>query len=457
MKRKFLISFISIVVLTLTLAPVKLSAQVQTLCDGSSTSIMDGEYNVMNNIWGSGEGVGDQCIEVNMDSAYFKVTLSTHHNNSVASYPSIFKGCHWGWCTTNNNPMPVNIKKIESAPSIWVIKTVDDTGTWNPAYDIWFDNSSSFLNDYDAELMIWLDYHGGAAPAGSHVADVEIGGLTWEVYFTVFTNWNYIAYKVSSPVDSVNLDLKDFFVDACTRGYLYTSWYLHAIEAGFEITSGGQGLTSEYFSADVMVSDTISWENFAPTSFILLYPQDERTMNTNVITFRWRESKDADQDPISYIFHLSGAGKDTVITMDTINLYFDGSDYFSSDSVYTWYVESTDNKDTTESTTRRTFTAPGVVGIKDNKNLPNEFYLYQNYPNPFNPSTKILYSLKNSGMVRLSIYDPLGRQIAVLVNGYQNAGEHETTFSGTDLPSGIYYYRLQTGNKTITKKMALLK
>jgi hypothetical protein len=444
-------------ILMLVFVKMKLSAQVETLCDGSSISIMDGEYNVMNNIWGSGEGVGDQCIEVNMDSAYFKITLSTHHSNSVASYPSIFKGCHWGWCTTINNPMPVNIKKIESAPSIWKISTVGATGVWNPGYDIWFDDANSFLNDYDAELMIWLDYQGGATPAGSHVANIKIGGLTWEVWFTVFTNWNYIAYRVSSPVDSVNLDLKDFFVDACSRGYLYTSWYLHAIEAGFEITSGGQGLTSEYFSADVSVSDTVSWPNFAPTPFSLIYPLNGRIMNTNIITFRWLESKDVDQDPVTYLFHLSGAGKDTVITMDTINLYFDGSDYFSSDSVYTWYVESTDNKDTTESVTRSTFTAPSVVGVNDEENLPDNFYLYQNYPNPFNPVTKIIYSLKKTGLVHLTVYDLLGRRVAVLINRIQSVGKHEIVFSGTDLPSGIYYYRLQTEGEVMIKKMILLK
>ena len=455
MQSKYSICLLTIFMLVMV--QMNLSAQVQTLCDGSSTSIMDGEYNVMNNIWGSGEGVGDQCIEVNMDSAYFKVTLSTHHNNSVASYPTIFKGCHWGWCTTKNNPMPVNIKKIESAPSIWKINTVNDAGVWNPGYDIWFDDASSFLNDYDAELMIWLDYHGGATPAGSHVANVEIGGLTWEVWFTVFTDWNYIAYKVSSPVDSVNLDLKDFFVDACSRGYLYTPWYLHAIEAGFEITSGGEGLTSEYFYADVSVSDTVSWPNFAPTPFSLIYPPNNGIMNKNIITFRWLKSNDPDQDPISYIFHLSGSGRDTVITVESTSLNFDGSDYFSPDSVYTWYVKSTDNKDTTESTTRSTFTAPSVVGVNDEENLPDNFYLYQNYPNPFNPETKIIYSLKKAGIVHLTVYDPLGRKVAVLMDEIQSAGRHSIIFSGADLPSGIYYYRLQTNNEIMVKKMILLK
>jgi cellulose 1,4-beta-cellobiosidase len=232
--------------------PMGLRAQVQTLCKPASTTVMDGEYNVMNNVWGSGAGVGDQCLELDASSSYFKVSLSTHNNSSVASYPAIFKGCHWGWCTTKSNPMPVPVSEIGSAPFTWAIRTDSASGTWNSALDIWFDDASSFNNDYDAEMMIWIGYHGGAGPAGSKQATVQIGGLTWDLYFVAWSSWNYIAYKITSPVDSVSLDLKDFIHDSITRGYLYTPWYLHAIEAGFEIWSGGQGLTTRSFSADVL-------------------------------------------------------------------------------------------------------------------------------------------------------------------------------------------------------------
>jgi hypothetical protein len=83
--------------------------------------------------------------------------------------------------------------------------------------------------------------------------------------------------------------------------------------------------------------------------------------------------------------------------------------------------------------------------------------LSQNYPNPFNPTTNITYSLKQTGDVRLSIFDILGREVAVLVDGVQNAGQHTITFTGTDLSTGIYLYRLQVGKEVITKKMVLVK
>jgi len=88
---------------------------------------------------------------------------------------------------------------------------------------------------------------------------------------------------------------------------------------------------------------------------------------------------------------------------------------------------------------------------------PLSFELRQNYPNPFNPQTKIEYTLQNAGFVELAVYDALGRQVALLVDGYKNAGSHSATFRADNLPSGIYLYRLRTEHGTSVKKMLLLK
>ena len=88
---------------------------------------------------------------------------------------------------------------------------------------------------------------------------------------------------------------------------------------------------------------------------------------------------------------------------------------------------------------------------------PYEYLLHQNYPNPFNPSSIISYSLAKSGMVRLTVYDLLGREITTLVNGVQTAGEHQVTFSGQGLTSGVYFYKLEAAGSSMTKKMVLMK
>jgi hypothetical protein len=85
------------------------------------------------------------------------------------------------------------------------------------------------------------------------------------------------------------------------------------------------------------------------------------------------------------------------------------------------------------------------------------FALQQNYPNPFNPSTKISYSILKSGYVTLDVYNILGKRVARLVNEIQNAGSHSATFDAREMPSGVYYYTLQAGAYSETKKMLLIK
>lgn len=89
--------------------------------------------------------------------------------------------------------------------------------------------------------------------------------------------------------------------------------------------------------------------------------------------------------------------------------------------------------------------------------IPAGFELEQSYPNPFNPKTVIGFSLPVSTDVRLSVYDPLGREVAVLVNGKLSPGQHQAEFDATALPSGVYFYRLRAGNFVQTKKAVLTR
>jgi hypothetical protein len=99
-----------------------------------------------------------------------------------------------------------------------------------------------------------------------------------------------------------------------------------------------------------------------------------------------------------------------------------------------------------------------VTSVHGAGTMPEEFALSQNYPNPFNPSTKITYTLKSNGKVRFSVYDLLGREVAVPVNNERKtAGQHEVTFDAANLPSGVYFYKLQTESHIETKRMLLIK
>ena len=99
-----------------------------------------------------------------------------------------------------------------------------------------------------------------------------------------------------------------------------------------------------------------------------------------------------------------------------------------------------------------------VTGFtQTNSEIPDKFSLSQNYPNPFNPSTVISYQLPVAGFTTLKIYDALGSEVKTLVNEKQNAGNYSVTFDGSNLPSGIYFYKLVTEKFSETKKMVLVK
>ena len=104
-----------------------------------------------------------------------------------------------------------------------------------------------------------------------------------------------------------------------------------------------------------------------------------------------------------------------------------------------------------------TLHATGSEGVDDVAGMPTEFALMQNYPNPFNPSTVIKYALPKQSHVRVSVYNMLGQVVSTLVDEIQGLGYHHVEFSGTNLATGVYFYRFEADNFVATKKLLLLK
>jgi len=98
-----------------------------------------------------------------------------------------------------------------------------------------------------------------------------------------------------------------------------------------------------------------------------------------------------------------------------------------------------------------------IVSVESEMIVPEKFVLYQSYPNPFNPSTRIKYSIPNSEIVSLKVYDILGREIAVILDEYKSAGTYTIEFNASRFASGVYFYQLQAGSFVETKKMVLMK
>ena len=94
------------------------------------------------------------------------------------------------------------------------------------------------------------------------------------------------------------------------------------------------------------------------------------------------------------------------------------------------------------------------IGLLGN---PDVFVLHQNYPNPFNPSTILSYDLKTDAHVKFTIYNLVGQVVQVLVDEYQAAGFYEFSYDASQLPAGVYLYKLQVGEYSSVKRMTLLK
>lgn len=97
------------------------------------------------------------------------------------------------------------------------------------------------------------------------------------------------------------------------------------------------------------------------------------------------------------------------------------------------------------------------VYLDENPLTPQMLTLSQNYPNPFNSGTRITYSLRKSAPVRIAVYDVTGNRVAVLLNEFKHAGIYYLIFDGKNLPSGVYFYRIESDGYTVTKKLILMK
>lgn len=98
-----------------------------------------------------------------------------------------------------------------------------------------------------------------------------------------------------------------------------------------------------------------------------------------------------------------------------------------------------------------------ITSIDNKEETPINYELYQNYPNPFNPTTTIKFSIVEQSQVTLKVYDILGKVVTTLVDGVKQSGTFNVNFNGSNLTSGIYFYKLETNNYTATKKLLLLK
>jgi hypothetical protein len=221
-------------------------------------------------------------------------------------------------------------------------------------------------------------------------------------------------------------------------------------------------------------------DNVVPVVFSLSEPSndtqmtiDESNVNTGSIIFSWEASSDLNGDSLYYLMRVTSAeigdhGVDTNATSIEVS-YLDIIEDMSENNVTAatleWTVHVTDGIDTVEADNAPfSITLDGANALSAYLEglLPDEFALHQNYPNPFNPVTTLRYDLPEPGLVNITIYDMLGREVKTLINQTEDAGYRSVIWNATNdygkpVSAGIYLYQIQAGEYISTKKMVLLK
>ena len=228
-----------------SLAGAQLVQAATSTCSPTGT-IAAGDYIIQANEWNSSL---QQCITYTGGTAWSITTanFNTATNGAPATYPSIFKGCHWGLCTSNSG-LPIQTSKLTSATTSWST-TQTGSGMYNVAYDLWFNSTATTSGQPDGtELMIWLNRL-NAYPFGSQTATASIAGFNWQVWTGQQSSWKVITYVLDPGATSFsNLDVLALIKDAVNRGSVNSAHYLIDAEAGFEVWIGGQGLGVNSFS-----------------------------------------------------------------------------------------------------------------------------------------------------------------------------------------------------------------
>ena len=252
------------------------------------------------------------------------------------------------------------------------------------------------------------------AAGSKHTIGVVSGG--WgEVKFSE------IDLVVHGGTDTLKLKAPDAVVQLCTPGAEGVKW----VASGFKYDSLG-------------TAGTITWNLNVPVSgyYAINVNYQNPTANTTV------QIKVDNGSPLSLSLPANSDGLGHDALSDAVQL---------SQGTHTFVLSGGGaNIDYIQLEQK-------VTGIKKNPGTAHSFVLEQNYPNPFNPTTEINYSVPQRSLVTLTVYNVLGQKVETLFSGYQNPGNYQVTFNAARYASGVYFYRLEAGSFSATKKMLLIK
>jgi len=235
-------------------------------------------------------------------------------------------------------------------------------------------------------------------------------------------------------------------VNATTGAFTWNVNYEQAGEYTLAFTVKDQGGLTATASVNVTVNNV----NRAPV-FTAEIPDNEVIPVHNVpVAYEFiYKAQDPDGDAVTFRI-VSGPGE-----ISANGEYSWAPTPSQAGKSYVLMVEVSDGELTAVST-KTVKVSDTVTGVEED-GIPRDFKLLQNFPNPFNPTTTIKYAVPKEAHVKLTVYNVLGQEIAVLVNGLKSAGYHTVNFDASNLNTGMYIYKLEAGDFTSIKKMILMK
>ena len=279
----------------------------------------------------------------------------------------------------------------------------------------------------------------------SRVLRTTNGGLTFDTALTIsfnsdiyFRNFNEGLYCTAGKVyKSTNSGMNWFNTNVPTNGWNYEFRKLSVVNNQYVsiIGTGDPFYRSTDFGTTWQCLDSI--KSYPPSTM--------QAVAFSSINTGWAGGS------YGYLYKTTNGGYNWYRQNTGTNQAFWGSIYCFNDSVV-WGVGGAGK------IMHTTTGGQWLVGVSNNENeVPLKYSLSQNYPNPFNPSTNIKFDVLSLSSVKIIVYDMIGREIQTLVNTKLTAGTYETTFDGSKLNSGVYFYKMVTNDFTLTKKMLLIK
>jgi hypothetical protein len=346
-------------------------------------------------------------------------------NNTASSLtPSIAvsgSDIYVAWCESRDGNDEIYCKHSTDAGVSW---GADTRLTNNPAISV----STSIAVSGSAVNVVWTDYRDNNSEI--YYKRSTDAGVSWGSD-TRMTNNNFDTYFPSVVVSGSSV----IVVWQDDRDSNYEIYYKRSTDAGVS-WSGDTRLTNNTagsLTPSIIVSGLVFHVVWA----------DNRDGNYEIY---YKSSTDA------------GANWGADIRL-TNNASFSGNPYVSvSGSVL--HVVWQDNRDGTgngEIYYKRNPTGNPIGIVKINSEVPSTYSISQNYPNPFNPTTNIKFNVAKLGDVKIVVYDLMGREVQTLLNESLKPGTYETSFDGSELNSGVYFYKMVTAGFTETKKMFLIK